>query len=54
MNQKEDSKPVHLFLKKIMLDRIDDYKFRNRINTRADAIRKLIEFGLKKDKGGSK
>jgi len=30
-----------------LLKRIDDYRFNNRINTRSEAIRRLIEEGLK-------
>ena len=31
-----------------LLKRIDDYRFENRINTRSEAIRRLIEESLKK------
>jgi len=31
-----------------LLKRIDDYRFENRINSRSEAIRRLIEEGLKK------
>jgi metal-responsive CopG/Arc/MetJ family transcriptional regulator len=30
-----------------LLTKIDDYRFGNRINTRSEAIRRLIEEGLK-------
>jgi metal-responsive CopG/Arc/MetJ family transcriptional regulator len=30
-----------------LLKRIDDFRFGNRINTRSEAIRRLIEAGLK-------
>lgn len=30
-----------------LLKRIDDYRFDNRINSRSEAIRRLIEEGLK-------
>ena len=30
-----------------LLTRIDDYRFSNRINSRSEAIRRLIEEGLK-------
>lgn len=33
-----------------LLKRIDDFRFDNRINSRSEAIRKLIESGLKKSK----
>ena len=29
-----------------LLKRVDDYRFENRINSRSEAIRKLIEAGL--------
>lgn len=29
-----------------LVDRIDDYRFRNRIASRAEAIRRLVEMGL--------
>jgi len=31
-----------------LLKRIDDYRFENRINSRSEAIRRLIEESLKK------
>lgn len=31
-----------------LVDRIDDYRFRNRIASRAEAIRKLIEAALER------
>jgi len=31
-----------------LLKRIDDFRFNNRINSRSEAIRQLIEEGLKK------
>lgn len=34
-----------------LLKRIDDYRFENRINSRSEAIRRLIEEGLKKSPG---
>jgi len=30
-----------------LLVRIDDYRFENRINSRSEAVRRLIEMGLK-------
>lgn len=42
------NKPKMLFvLEQELIDRIDDYRFDNRINSRAEAIRRLIEAGLK-------
>jgi metal-responsive CopG/Arc/MetJ family transcriptional regulator len=31
-----------------LAERLDDYRFENRINTRSDAIRKLLDEALKK------
>ncbi len=31
-----------------LLDRVDDFRFENRINTRSEAIRRLLEEALKK------
>jgi metal-responsive CopG/Arc/MetJ family transcriptional regulator len=33
-----------------LIKRIDDYRFENRINTRSEAIRRLLEEALKKYK----
>ncbi len=42
-------KPKILFvLPEDLLRRIDDFRFDNRINSRAEAVRQLIEEGLKK------
>jgi len=41
------NKPKLLFvIPQELLDRIDDYRFENRINSRSEAIRQLIEAGL--------
>jgi len=41
-------KPKILFvMEKELLKRIDDFRFDNRINSRSDAVRQLIEAGLK-------
>lgn len=52
--RREDETAVLIALGNGLLEEISDYRFAHRCRTRADAIRKLIEFGLKKDKGGSK
>ena len=31
-----------------LLERLDDFRFENRINSRSEAIRRLIDEGLKK------
>lgn len=36
-----------------LLKRIDDFRFENRINSRSEAIRRLIEEGLKASKAAS-
>jgi metal-responsive CopG/Arc/MetJ family transcriptional regulator len=37
---------ILITLDKSLLTRIDDYRFDNRINSRSEAIRRLIEEGL--------
>ena len=37
---------VLLLMEKKLVSRVDDYRFGNRIPTRTEAIRKLIELGL--------
>ena len=39
---------VLLTIDKNLLDLIDDFRFENRINSRSEAIRRLINEGLKK------
>jgi metal-responsive CopG/Arc/MetJ family transcriptional regulator len=42
-------KPKIIFaMDKDLLKRIDDYRFENRINSRSEAIRRLIEVGLQR------
>jgi metal-responsive CopG/Arc/MetJ family transcriptional regulator len=44
-----NEKPKIIFaMEEDLLKRIDDYRFENRINSRSEAIRRLIEEGLKK------
>ncbi len=44
-------KPRIIFvLEEDLLQRIDDYRFENRIANRSEAIRRLIESGLKSEK----
>ncbi|WP_139198478.1 ribbon-helix-helix protein, CopG family [Syntrophus gentianae] len=44
-------KPKIIFvIEEDLLKRVDDYRFENRINSRSEAIRRLIEEGLKTDK----
>ena len=41
-------KPKIIFvMEENLLKRVDDYRFENRINSRSEAIRRLIEEGLK-------
>ncbi len=37
---------IILVMEEILLTRIDDYRFENRVNSRSEAIRQLIEAGL--------
>ncbi|MGA3209198.1 MAG: hypothetical protein ABSE05_15425 [Syntrophales bacterium] len=39
---------IILVMENDLLSRIDDFRFENRINSRSEAVRKLIEEGLKK------
>ena len=39
---------VNFAVDKELLDRLDDFRFENRINTRSEAIRRLLEEALKK------
>jgi len=48
MSPMPTDKPKIIFvMEKDLLERVDDYRFENRINSRSDAIRRLIEEGLK-------
>ena len=49
------NKPKLLFvIPQELLDRIDDFRFNNRINSRSSAVRQLIEAGLATTKTKSK
>jgi len=39
---------ILLTLDKDLLERIEDFRFDNRVNTRSEAIRRLLEEALKK------
>jgi metal-responsive CopG/Arc/MetJ family transcriptional regulator len=42
-------KPKIIFVaEQKLLERLDDFRFENRINSRSEAIRRLIDEGLKK------
>jgi metal-responsive CopG/Arc/MetJ family transcriptional regulator len=48
-------KPKILFvMDKELLKRIDDFRFDNRINSRSEAVRQLIESGLESEKPKNK
>ena len=38
---------LNLFFKSQEIEKIDDFRFKNRIASRAEAIRRLVELGLK-------
>jgi metal-responsive CopG/Arc/MetJ family transcriptional regulator len=40
--------PILITFDEQLLKRVDDFRFENRINTRSEAIRRLIDEGLKK------
>jgi len=46
----EQKKPILLYLDDEMLQKVDDYRFKNRISSRNEALRNLIEIGLEKNK----
>jgi metal-responsive CopG/Arc/MetJ family transcriptional regulator len=46
----EPKKPILLYLDDEMLQKVDDYRFKNRIASRNEALRNLIEIGLEKNK----
>ncbi len=51
-NTMPTDKPKIIFvMEEDLLKRIDDYRFENRINSRSEAIRQLIERGLKAPDG---
>jgi metal-responsive CopG/Arc/MetJ family transcriptional regulator len=55
VNNMTTNKPKLLFvIPQELLDRIDDFRFNNRINSRSEAVRKLIEAGLATTKPKSK
>lgn len=47
-----DKPKILLILEDDLLRRIEDYRFENRVNSRAEAIRRLIEEGLKRCSSG--
>ncbi len=42
---KQDQKLI-IQVSKELIDKIDDYRFANRVNSRAEAVRQLIEMGI--------
>ena len=42
-----DKEPVHVLLEKDLLKRLDDFRFKQRFDTRAATIRWLLEAALK-------
>ena len=42
-----DKPQILLTLNKVLLKRIEDFRFENRINTRSEAIRQLLDKALK-------
>ncbi|MFC1515626.1 hypothetical protein ACFL7E_02580 [Thermodesulfobacteriota bacterium] len=45
---------ILLIVEDELLERIDDFRFGNRINTRSEAIRRLLDEALKKHEKKSK
>ncbi len=42
----EDDKMVNIMIPKELIERIEDFRFENRISTRAEAMRFLMEWAL--------
>lgn len=49
---KQDQKLI-IQISKELIDKVDDYRFTNRIHSRAEAVRQLIEKALGSPKKGS-
>ena len=49
-----DKPKVLITMDKNLMDRVDDFRFENRINSRSEAIRRLIKESLKKYEKKSK
>lgn len=47
MNKKPKEQRIPLMMENSMVEEIDDFRFSNRIATRAEAIRTLIKMSLK-------
>jgi hypothetical protein len=45
-----DGKAIHMVYEKELLDRIEDYRFRNRYPTRVEAIKALLNTALDLEK----
>jgi metal-responsive CopG/Arc/MetJ family transcriptional regulator len=43
-----DKPKIILVIEEALIKRIDDFRFENRINSRSEAIRRLLEEALKK------
>ncbi len=45
----EDKQILNLALQGKLLERIDEYRFKRKFNTRSEAIRYLLEYALKQN-----
>jgi len=45
-----DAKAIHMLYEKELLDRIEDYRYRNRFPTRVEAIKALLNIALEGEK----
>lgn len=52
-NSIEDSKRQEMLFPAALLERVDDWRFLNRVNGRSEAIRRLVEIGLEVAAGSS-
>ncbi len=47
--QKHDTKVISLTLSTELLNRVEDYRFKHRFPTRLEAIRFLLDYGVRHD-----
>jgi hypothetical protein len=50
--ESNESKAIHMLYEKELLDRIEDYRYRNRFPTRVEAIKALLNLALEGEKKG--
>lgn len=48
--ESSDAKAIHMLYEKELLERIEDYRYRNRFPTRVEAIKALLNTALESEK----